>query len=75
MASQRKFASSAMLAVTSSQTSAPLPHLPPAFPESAESAQKKTTPIFTKASTVSSSAPTNSDLYTLILLMKGYMQQ
>ncbi|MFS7984986.1 hypothetical protein Hanom_Chr11g00993051 [Helianthus anomalus] len=75
MASQGKVTSSAMPTVTSSQTSALLPPLPPAFQKSAENALKKTTPVFTKATTVSSSTSTNSDLYTLILHMKGYMQQ
>ncbi|MFS7930324.1 hypothetical protein Hanom_Chr04g00342901 [Helianthus anomalus] len=74
MASQGKFTSSAFPAVTSSQTNALLPPLPPAFHKSAENAPKKTTPVFKKTTTVSSSTPTNNDLYTLILQMKGYMQ-
>ncbi|MFS7996783.1 hypothetical protein Hanom_Chr12g01133881 [Helianthus anomalus] len=67
MASQGKVTSSAMPAVTSSQTIAPLPPLPPAFQKNDENAPKKTTLVFTKSTTISSSTPTNSDLYTLIL--------
>ncbi|MFS7917217.1 hypothetical protein Hanom_Chr03g00186481 [Helianthus anomalus] len=75
MASQGKVTSSAMPVVTSSRSISPLPPLPPAFQKSAENAQRNTTPIFTKPTTVSFSIPTNNDLYTLILQMKGYMQQ
>ncbi|MFS7975930.1 hypothetical protein Hanom_Chr10g00886481 [Helianthus anomalus] len=75
MASQGKVTLSTMPAITSSQTTALLPPLPPVFQKSAENAPNKTTPVFTKATTVSSSTLTNSDLYTLILQMKGYMQQ
>ncbi|MFS8002103.1 hypothetical protein Hanom_Chr13g01198171 [Helianthus anomalus] len=64
-----------MPAVTSSQSIALLPPLPPAFQKNTENAPKKTTPIFTKATIVSSSTPTNSDLYSFILQMKGYTQQ
>ncbi|MFS7985155.1 hypothetical protein Hanom_Chr11g00995221 [Helianthus anomalus] len=76
MASQGKTTSSSMSAITSSQGIPPLPHVPFASQKNANNATKKTTPVFTKAPTVvSSSTPTNSDLYSLIFQMKGYMQQ
>ncbi|MFS8022871.1 hypothetical protein Hanom_Chr16g01444611 [Helianthus anomalus] len=67
MASQVKAASSAMLAVTSSQSIPPLPPFPPTFQKNAENYPKKTIRVFTKPTNVSSSIHTNSDLYTLIL--------
>ncbi|KAJ0640405.1 hypothetical protein HanPSC8_Chr16g0710601 [Helianthus annuus] len=76
MASQGKTTSSSMSPVTSSQGIPPLPPAPSASQKNAENAPKKPTLVFTKATTdVTSFTPTNSDLYSLILQMKGYMQQ
>ncbi|MFS7907905.1 hypothetical protein Hanom_Chr01g00077001 [Helianthus anomalus] len=75
MASQPKNTSSSMPAFTSSQSIPPLPPAPSGSQKNAENATKKPTPVFSKGSTVSSSTPSNNDLSTLILQMKGYMEQ
>ncbi|MFS7947440.1 hypothetical protein Hanom_Chr06g00548301 [Helianthus anomalus] len=73
MASSAKNTSSAMSAVNSSQG---IPPLPPPPSGSQRNAEKKPTPIFSKPPTSSSSyTPTTSDLFTLILQMKGHIQQ
>ncbi|MFS7902662.1 hypothetical protein Hanom_Chr01g00013831 [Helianthus anomalus] len=65
-----------MSAITSSQGIPLLPPFSSGSQKNAKNAAKKTTPVFTKTTTaVSSSTPTNSDLYSWILQMKGYMQQ
>ncbi|KAJ0570566.1 hypothetical protein HanHA300_Chr05g0179491 [Helianthus annuus] len=75
MASSLKNTSTAMSAVNSSQGTPPLPP-PPAG--SQKNAEKRPTPIFSKpssSSALTSSAPSTSDIFTLILQMRDRMQQ
>ncbi|KAJ0955897.1 hypothetical protein HanPSC8_Chr01g0008231 [Helianthus annuus] len=75
MASSLKNTSTAMSAVTSSQNTLPLPP-PPAG--SQKNAEKRPTPTFSKppsSSVMNSSAPSTSDVFTLILQMKDRMQR
>ncbi|KAM0063925.1 hypothetical protein Hdeb2414_s0003g00096611 [Helianthus debilis subsp. tardiflorus] len=73
MASSLKNTSTAMSAVTSSQTT-----LPPPPAGSQKNAEKRPTPTFSKpssSSAMNSSIPSTSDVFALILQMKDRMQR
>ena len=74
MASSLKNTSTAMSAVNSSNG---IPPLPPPPAGSQKNAEKRPTPIFSKpsSSALTSSAPSTSDIFTLILQMRDRMQQ
>ncbi|KAM0025726.1 putative retrotransposon gag domain, aspartic peptidase domain superfamily [Helianthus debilis subsp. tardiflorus] len=75
MASSSKNTSTAMSAVNLSQSTLPLPP-PPAG--SQKNAKKRPTPAFSKpssSSALTSSAPSTSDIFTLILQIKDRMQR
>ena len=77
MASQGKAASNVMPAVTSSQTGASLPPIPPMIQKNNDASQKKSTAVFqgSKSPGISSSNTTNNDVSVLVSQMRSYMEQ
>ncbi|MFS8018559.1 hypothetical protein Hanom_Chr15g01393431 [Helianthus anomalus] len=77
MASQGKSTSASMPTATSSQSSMPLPPIPPPFQKNNETAEKKISSIFqgSKTSTTSSSTNTDNKLSILYSQMTNYVEQ
>ena len=76
MASQGKAASNPIPAITSSQSGASLPPIPPMLQKNTDNSQKKSTAVFqSKSSGISSSSTINNDVSVLVSQMKSYMEQ